>query len=133
MALRAKWTLRLEGVETNLALGVPGRPRPAPAAVQVSLVINGLTPDVPIDLADCLDHEAICNWIVHQWPKSAPTALLETRVNELLVFLFDLDKRVQDAWVSLHRTGQLGGAMRVCLERQVSRSQFQSRSRMARS
>lgn len=132
MALRAKWTLRLEGVETKLAVGSAEKARRT-QTLQVSLVINGLTPDVPVDAADCLDHASICAWIVHQWPKSAPTPLLETRVNELLDFLFELDKRVQDAWVGLYRTGTLGGVTRVGVERQVSRSQYQSRLRMARS
>lgn len=131
MALRAKWTLRLEGIETKLVVGLSekaGRPQ----AVQVSLVVNGLTPDAPIEVADCLDHVSICDWIVRQWPNSPPTPLLETRVNELLDFLFELDKRVQDAWVGLYRTGLPGGAMRVGVERQVSRSQYQARLRMAR-
>jgi dihydroneopterin aldolase len=131
MALRAKWTLRLEGVQTQLAFGAAAQ-ADAPQPLQVSLVINGLTPDTPFDGADCLDHETICRWIVDEWPKSAATPLLETRVNELLDFIFGFDKRVQDAWVGLYRSGLPGGAARIGVERQVSRSQVQARSRMSR-
>ncbi|UUZ76963.1 hypothetical protein LP414_06080 [Polaromonas sp. P1(28)-13] len=119
-------------METKLAVDPPDKAR-LPQAVQVSVVVNGLTPDVPIDAADCLDHESICNWIVHQWPKTAPTPLLEMRVNELIVFLFEFDKRVQDAWVGLYTTGLPRGVTRVGVERHVSRSQYQARVRLARS
>lgn len=132
MALRAKWTLRFEGVETKLAVGLSEK-SPRPQAVQVNLVVNGLTADAPIELADCLDHASICDWIVRQWPNSAPTPLLESRINELLVFLFEFDKRVQDAWVCLYMSAHPGGPTRVGVERQVSRSQFQARLRMVRS
>ncbi|WP_128002311.1 hypothetical protein [Piscinibacter defluvii] len=131
MALRAKWTLRLEGVETKLAVGPPGKARQL-RPVKVCLVINGLTPDVPVETADCLDHASICDWIVRQWPNSAPTPLLETRVIELLDFLFEFDKRVQDASVVLYETGPADGQMRVGVERQVSRSQYQARLRTRR-
>ena len=130
MALRAKWTVRVEGLKTQLAVGLSEKER-QPQAVLISLVINGLTPDAPGDLADCLDYAPICDWIVRQWPQSAHTPLLETRVNELLLFLFAFDKRVQDAWVGVYKTGLPRGSTRVGVERQVSRSQFQARLRAA--
>lgn len=130
MAFRAKWTVRVEGLKTQLAVGLSENER-RPQRVLISLVINGLTPETPGDIADCLDYAPICDWIVRQWPQSAHTPLLEMRVNELLVFLFEFDKRVQDAWVGIYKTGQPRGSMRVGVERQVSRSQFQARLRAA--
>jgi dihydroneopterin aldolase len=130
MALRAKWTVRLEGVKTQLATCQSGR-APRPQAVLIDLVINGLTPDTPNTVADCLDYAPICDWIVHQWPKKSHTLLLETRVNELLVFLFEFDHRVQDAWVGVYKTIEPRGSARVGIERQATRSQFQARSRLA--
>jgi 7,8-dihydroneopterin aldolase/epimerase/oxygenase len=129
--VRAKWTIRIDGLKTQLAVGMSEKER-RPQVMLISLVINGMTPDAPGDLADCLDYAAICDWIIHQWPKSAHTPLLETRVNELLVFLFEFDKRVQDAWVGVYKTIQPRGSTRVGVERQVSRSQFQARLRVVR-
>jgi dihydroneopterin aldolase len=130
MAMRAKWTVRLEGVNTRLAVGLSENER-RPQAVQVSLVINGLTPDAPGDLADCMDYAPIRDWIVDRWPRSAHTPLLETRVNQLLAFLLGFDKRVQDAWVGVYKIGKPGESGRVGVERQVSRGQFQARLRAA--
>lgn len=130
MALRAKWTVRVESLKTQLAVGLSEKER-RPQAMLISLVINGLTPDNPGDLTDCLDYAPICDWIVRQWPQSAHTPLLETRVNELLVFLFEFDKRVQDAWVGVYKADEPRGPTRVGVERQVSRSQFQARLRAA--
>ena len=132
MALRAKWTVRLEGVKTQLAVGAQGKGQ-KPQPVLVNLVINGLTPDTPKDDADCLDHASICEWILHEWPKSAPTRLLEMRVNEMLDFLFGSDKRIQDAWVGVYMTGKSSDAGRIGVEKQMNRAQFQSRQRAASS
>lgn len=131
MALRAKWTVRLEGLKTRLRVAEPdGEQRLEP--VTVSLVINGLAADSPRQLEDCLDYAPICEWITHEWPRHDATPLLETRVNELLAFLFDFDRRVQDAWVGVYRAGQARGSARIGVERQASRSQMQARSRVVR-
>jgi 7,8-dihydroneopterin aldolase/epimerase/oxygenase len=66
----------------------------------------------------------VCEWITQQRPRYDATPLLETRANELLAFLFDFDKRVQEAWVGVYRTG----SPRIGIERQARRSQFRTRS-----
>lgn len=122
--LRAKWTIRMERIETRLAFG-PG----AGEDVQVSVVISGLARAAPDEAGDCIDHAPVFDWITREWPKSKPASLLQTRVNQLLAFLFDLDKRVQDAWVAIYRTGTPPSRTRVGVERQVSRSQFEAQLR----
>lgn len=102
MALRTKWTVRVDGLQTLLAFGdTLGERRP----VVVSLLIGGLAPEEPGCVGDCFDAAPVCEWITSVWPKSAQTPLVETRVNELLHFLFAYDKRVRSAWVGLYRTG----------------------------
>lgn len=128
MALRAKWSVRVEGLETCLAVGsseVDRRPQP----VQVSLLIDGLVPVTPNGRADCIDYAPICDWITGQWPQSACTPLLETRVNELLAFVFAFDKRVQGVWVGLYMPLDASPAGRVGVERQSTRRRFEERMR----
>jgi 7,8-dihydroneopterin aldolase/epimerase/oxygenase len=128
MALRAKWSLRVDDLSTRLAFGDAAD---GGQTVRVSLLIEGLVQDEPGRREDCFDAAPICDWITGVWPKSPATPLIETRVNQLLLFLFAHDKRVQNAWVGLYRTGVAPGAARVGIERQASRSQFQTRLRAA--
>jgi dihydroneopterin aldolase len=131
MALRAKWTVRIEGLKTRLRVGAPNAdPRTEP--MSVSLEVNGLAPDAPQQLDDCFDYAPICEWVTREWPLSDAAPLLETRVNQLLTFLFECDRRVQDVWVGVYKTGQARGSARVGVERRASRTQFQSRLRAPR-
>jgi dihydroneopterin aldolase len=123
-ALRGKWSVRVEGLETRLAVGLSDAER-EPRPVRVSLLIDGLAPDTPGGLADCIDYAPICDWITEHWPQSAHTPLLETRVNELLAFVFAFDKRVQDVWVGLYRPLDASPAARVGIERQSTRRRFE--------
>lgn len=123
--MRTRWTVRVDDLHTRLALGAGD----APASVEpvsVSLVVNGLAPDAPDGREECIDLEPVCRWITEDWPASAPTPVLENRVNELLAHVFECDRRVQDAWVGLYRSGAAAGARRLGVERQASRLQFQS-------
>jgi 7,8-dihydroneopterin aldolase/epimerase/oxygenase len=126
MALRAKWTLRVDELRTLLAFGDPAEER---QPVIVSLLIEGLAPDEPGRPEECFNDAPVCDWITTEWPLSAGTPLIETRVNQLLLFLFAHDKRVQNAWVALYRPGVPPRAARVGIERRASRSQFQTRLR----
>lgn len=121
--MRTRWTVRVDELQTRLALGSAAALEP----VSVSLVVNGLAPDAPEGRDECIDLEPVCRWITEHWPGTAPTPVLEARVNQLLERVFDADRRVQDAWVGLYRAGSGAGARRLGVERQASRLQFQSR------
>lgn len=129
MALRAKWTIRVDRLPTRLALGTGEH---AHEPMLVSLEVEGLAAESPAGLGDCLDYATVCDWITEHWPRSPAVPLMETRVNELLRFLFAYDKRVQSAWVGLYRPTPSGNAQ-VGVERRASRSQFQTRLRAAES
>jgi dihydroneopterin aldolase len=126
MALRAKWTVRIERLRTALAVGVHAHER-RPQPVEVSVVIHGLSDAEPEALCDCLDYEPLCVWLTDEWPRTAHTPLLETRVNELLDRIFESDRRVQEAWVGVYKPNALPHAGRIGVERQVSRRQFETR------
>lgn len=125
MATRTKWTLRIERLATRLAVGDDER-----QPVQVSVTLHGLADAEPREGADRIDLDAVCRWITGAWPRSAPEPLLETRVNELIAFVFGFDRRVQEARVAVCRTGEGGAAVGV--ERSTTRSQFEAQQRMRR-
>lgn len=124
--MRTRWTVRVDELHTRLAFAAGGGGATV-QPVSVSLVVNGLAPDAPDSRDECLDLERVCRWITDDWPASAPTPLLENRVNELLAQVFESDRRVQDAWVGLYRTPSSAGVRRFGVERQASRLQFQSK------
>ena len=128
MALRAKWTIRINELVTHLRVGVD-REESDPVPISVSVCITGLTPSQPNDLNDCFDYQDICDWVEHEWPKTPHTPLLEMRFNELVDYIFSCDKRIMQVWIGLFRQPLGSTAASVGLEREVTRRQHQEQQR----
>ena len=124
MALRSKWTVRVDSLTTALRVGIYAHEQ-QPQPIVLSLQISGLAETVPTQLDQCFDYEPICRWALDEWPKSAHTPLLETRLNELAEQIFIRDKRVMDVWVGIYKTQAFPEALRVGLERDISRRQYE--------
>lgn len=127
--LRSQWTVRIESLQTRLRVGVYGHEH-EPQPVLVSLRISGLAETIPSTLAQCFDYEPICRWVLDEWPLSAHTPLLETRLNELVSHVFS-DSRITDIWIGLYKTQPIPQARFVGLERDVTRLQFEEQQRLA--
>ena len=130
MTLHSKWTVRVQSLRTRLRVGIYEHERES-QPVLVSLCISGLAETFPSTLAQCFDYEPICRWVLDEWPLSAHTPLLETRLNELVNHVFS-DKRITDVWVGLYKTQPLPQAQFVGLERDITRLQFEEQQRMYR-
>lgn len=128
MALRSKWTVRVQSLQTRLRVGIYEHER-EPQPVLVCLRISGLAETSPTTLAQCFDYEPICRWILDEWPLSAHTPLLETRLNELVDRVFGADKRIMDVWIGLYKTQNIPQAQYVGLERDITRRQFEAQQR----
>ena len=128
MALRSKWTVRVQSLQTCLRVGIYEHER-EPQPVLVSLRISGLAETSPTMLAQCFDYEPICRWLLDEWPLSAHTPLLETLLNELVDHVFGADKRIMDVWVGLYKTQPVPQAQFVGLERDITRLQFEEQQR----
>ena len=126
--MRAKWTIRIERLETKLLVGVHAHERHL-QPVLVSLLISGLADAAPSGLGGCLDYEPLCEWLTQGWPRSGHTALLEARVNELLDFVFTSDKRVQDVWVGMYKPQAAPHAALIGVERSATRRQYDEQCR----
>jgi 7,8-dihydroneopterin aldolase/epimerase/oxygenase len=122
MAIRSRWTIRVEALKTRLRVGLrPDERRPQP--VVISLRISGLADGAPHALEQCLDYEPVCRWLIEEFPKSAHVDLIESRINEIAHHIFAYDKRVMDVWVGLYKEKAGAQAERVGLERDMSRRQ----------
>lgn len=128
MALRAKWTVRVQQLQTRLRVGVHEHEQHL-QPILLSLKISGLTETAPITLDQCLDCEPILRWALEEWPQSPHTPLLETRLNELVERVFNADKRIMDVWFGLYKTQAVPQADFVGVEREITRRQFEEQQR----
>ncbi len=130
MALRSKWTIRVEELRTSLRVGIYEHEL-EPQPILLSLRISGLAETSPRSLAECFDYEPICRWALDEWPLSPHTPLLETRLNELIERVFNADKRIRDVWFGLYKTKTqaIPNTVFVGLERELTRRQFEEQQR----
>lgn len=127
--MNAIWSVKIERLETRLAVGVHEDEREA-QPVWVSVTLTGLAPAVPAGLADCIDYEPLCRRLSTDWPRSEHVPLLETRVNEVFDFAFALDPRVQEVSVGLYKQRVSRYAIAIGVDRTTNRGEH-SRARQA--
>ncbi|MBU3737869.1 MAG: hypothetical protein FGM55_02820 [Rhodoferax sp.] len=122
MALRSKWTLRIDGIQTRLRIGSESS---EPRSVQVNLKVSGLLDTKPLLPEQCFDHEVMRRWITEIWPHSDATRLLESRVNELAGWVFSTDRRILEVSIALSLDDGPAGTGRIGIEREIPRRQFE--------
>jgi dihydroneopterin aldolase len=122
------WAVRIERLRTRLCVGVHADEL-APQPVWVTVRLRGVATASPTALSECMDYEPLCRWVTETWPRAPHTPLLETRINELLAFVFDLDPRVQEVHAGLTKQRMSRQAVSVGVERCVSRPEFEAQRR----
>ncbi len=128
--MNATWTVRIDRLETHLPVGIYANEQDA-QPVWVSLTATGEARAAPGSLDDCFDYEPLCRWLTQEWPASPHTPLLETRVNQVIEFLFTSDPRVQQVWVGLYKQRVSQQALAVGMERSSTRAEFDALRRAA--
>ena len=128
--MNTSWTIKVERLEIHLPVGIHAD-EVEPQPVWVSLAATGRAPASPLSLDQCFDYEPLCHWLLREWPRTPHTPLLETRINQLLAFVFALDARVQTVWVGLYKQRMSRSALAVGIERQATRLEFESQQRSA--
>lgn len=123
--MNATWTVRIDRLATHLPVGIYPHEREA-QPVWVSLTATGEASAAPGALDECFDYEPLCRWLTQEWPASPHTPLLETRVNQVIEFLFATDPRVRQVWVGLYKQRVSQQALAVGMERSSSRAEFEA-------
>jgi dihydroneopterin aldolase len=121
--MNASWTVRVDRMEVSLPVGIYAD-EVAPQPLWVSITATGMASATPGVLGDCFDYEPLYHWLTQVWPATPHTPLLETRMNELMAFVFDLDLRLDEVWVGLYKQRLSRHAMAVGMERRASRAEF---------
>lgn len=126
--MNTAWTIKIERMEIHLAVGIYADEL-EPQPLWVSLTASGAASASPRSLDQCFDYEPLCHWLTHVWPRTPHTPLLETRVNQLLGFVFGLDARVQTVWIGLYKQRMSRQAAAVGIERPATRAEFEAQQR----
>lgn len=123
--MNATWTVRIERLATQLPVGIYDYEQDA-QPVWVSLTATGEASAAPGSLGECFDYEPLCRWLTEEWPASPHTPLLETRVNQVIEFVFATDPRVRHVWVGLYKQRVSQQALAVGMERSSTRAEFEA-------
>lgn len=123
--MNAIWTIKIERMEIHLPVGIYADEL-EPQPLWVSLTASGAASASPRSLDQCFDYEPLCHWLTQVWPRTPHTPLLETRIIQLLGFVFGLDERVSNVWVGLYKQRMSRQAVAVGIERCTTRVEFEA-------
>lgn len=123
--MSAIWTIRIERMAIHLPVGVYADEL-EPQPLWLSLTTSGAASASPHALDQCLDYEPLHHWLTHVWPYTPHTPLLETRINQLLGFVFNMDVRLKEVWVGLYKQRVGSQAVAFGIERCATRAEFEA-------
>ncbi|MEC5162076.1 MULTISPECIES: dihydroneopterin aldolase [unclassified Janthinobacterium] len=119
------WTINVSDLHTRLRVGIWEHEREFQPII-VNLSLRALVPAAPRGIEDCLDYQPICHWISDKWPTWPHTPLLETRMRELMEFVFHYDARIEWADVSISKPNAIAGSRGVGVRLALSRADFEA-------
>jgi FolB domain-containing protein len=119
------WTIEVKDLETQLRVGIWEHEREYQPIV-VSLTLHANAAIFPETIDDCLDYEPICRWIVDELPNRPYTPLLETKMAEVLQFVFAYDPRVTWADVSMSKPQAIRQARGAGVRMTISRTDYEA-------
>ena len=114
------WTIEIKDIDTQLRVGIWEHEREH-QPIRICISMRAIVPVFPQSIEDCLNYEPICRWIIDEWPKSPHTPLLETKLSELMRFIFDSDARLEWADVAISKPNAIADVRGVGIRMAISR------------
>lgn len=118
------WTIEVTDLETRSRVGIWDHEQEL-QPVRANITLHASTAALPGSIRDCLDYQPICNWINNEWPTYPHTPLLETRLAELMTFIFSFDKRVEWVDAALAKPNAIRNARGAGVRLALTRLQFE--------
>ena len=119
----APWTVTIDNLETQLRVGIWDHEREhQPVRVTMSLGPADGGPEAREP--GCVNCQPIRHWITNEWPQHAHTPLLETRLRELMAFVFAFDTRIGWLDAALSKPQACPEAAGVGVRLALSRREF---------
>ncbi len=117
------WTIEIDDLHTHSRVGIWEHEQ-ALQPLRIDLSIRAVSSAFPQSIDDCLNYERVCRWLLDDWPHQPHTSLLETRVRELMDFVFGFDARVEWASVAIFKTKAIAQVRAVGVRVMMSRSEY---------
>lgn len=118
------WTIEIINLKTKLRVGIWEHEREF-QPIHINLSIRAIAPASPESIEDCLNYQPICSWMVNDWPQQQHTALLETKLRELMCFIFNFDSRIEWADIAISKTQAIQEAHSVGVRMALSRCEYE--------
>ncbi len=119
------WTIEIADIETQLRVGIWEHERVL-QPIRISMTIRALAATIPQSIEDCLNYEPICRWIVETWPAQPHTELLETKLRELMDFVFNYDARIEWVDLAIAKPQAIAAARGVGLRMALERGEYEA-------
>jgi len=102
MSSKQKWRFNIRNLETRMRIGCDPKEH-EPQRILVNVVMEGEYSAAPQSLEQCINYDLVYRLVTQEWPALPHTILLETRIRELLEYIFRADERISYAKVSLDK------------------------------
>lgn len=119
----APWTVAIDNLETRLRVGIWDHEREH-QPVRVTMTVGPAPGAVSAREAGCVNCQPIMHWITGDWPRQPHTPLLETRLRELMAFVFAFDARIDWVDAALSKPLACPEATGVGVRMAMSRREF---------
>ncbi|MFD2270791.1 dihydroneopterin aldolase [Undibacterium arcticum] len=119
------WTIEVDEIQTQSRVGIWEHEREL-QPLRISLSLRAIAPAFPQSIEDCLNYEPVCRWITDEWPAQPHTPLLETRLRELMHFIFDYDARIEWVDVVIAKPRAIPDTRGVGIRMALSRDDYES-------
>ena len=117
--------IRIHKLKTTSKVGIWEHEKNA-QPILISIQIQGIASAFPSDISECIDYEPICSWLTKDFPNLPHTSLLETRLFEILKYIFDSDNRIDSVNVNLSKTSAFPNVQSVGISKDLDRASFEA-------
>ena len=123
MSSKQLWKIHVRNLDTRIGVGIHAHEQ-TPQRIRVNALIAAEYAAQPQSISECLSYEVIHDYVTREWPKRPHTDLLETLVNDLLLFIFNAHPGVQRAQVTVGKPDIFEQAQCVGVEAEWTREDF---------
>jgi len=120
---RSPWTVTIDNLETRLRVGIWDHEREH-QPVRVIMSVGSASGVLHAQEPGCVCCLPIIHWIAKEWPRQPHTPLLETRLCELMAFVFSFDARIDWLDAALSKPQACPQAAGVGVRMVISRRDF---------
>ena len=119
-------TISIHQLKTSSKVGIWEHEKKSTQPILVSIQIEGIASTFPSDITECIDYEPICNWLTKDFPKLPHTGLLETRLFQILKYIFNCDSRIDSVHIDLSKTSAFANLQSVGISKNLDRTSFEA-------